>query len=121
MVTFLLKLRSDAYQERYRLKLLLWSKLILWGCSEYQDTPAEMDDFQLLPNDEGWQDTIHFKDEGHGCSILKIWVPSCTYFLRNILRDFRELTQRGCHIQLMELPLSFICWVGVVVGRNIKD
>ena len=27
------------------IKLLLWSKLILWSCSEYQDTPAEMDDF----------------------------------------------------------------------------
>ena len=36
---------------------------------EYQDTPAEMDDFQLLPDDRGWQDTIHFKDEGHRCSM----------------------------------------------------
>ena len=83
----------------------------MWSCSEYQDNPAEMDDFQLLPDDRGWQDTIHFKDEGHRCSILKTWIPSCTYFLRNILRHFRELPQRGRHIQLMELPISTICWL----------
>ena len=70
-----------------------------------------MDKFQLLPDDQGWQDTIHFKDEGHRCSILKRWVPSCTYFLRNLLRDFRELLQRGRHIQLMELPILSICWL----------
>ena len=28
-------------------KLLLLSKLLFWSCSEYQDTPAEMDDFQM--------------------------------------------------------------------------
>ena len=64
-----------------------------------------MDDFQLHPDDQLWQDNIHFKDEGHRCSILKRWVPFCTYFLTNILKDFRELPQRGRHIQLMELPI----------------
>ena len=39
-------------------------------------------------------------------SILKICVPSFTYFLKNIVKDFRELPQRGRHIHLMELLIS---------------
>ena len=72
---------------------------------------ALIDDFQLLPNNRGLQDTIHFKDEGHRCSILKGWVTPFTYFFRNILRDFLELPQLGNHIQLMEIPISSICWL----------
>ena len=104
-------LTHNAIEVRYRINLLLWSKLILWSRSKSPDTPAEKDDFQLLPYDRGWQDTIHFKDEGLRCSILKRWVLSCAYILRNIIRDFRELPQRGRHIQLMELPISSICWL----------
>ena len=70
-----------------------------------------MDEFQHLPNNRKWQDTIHFNDGGHRCPILKRWVPSFTYFLRYIFRDFREPPQRGHHIQLMELPISSICWL----------
>ena len=64
MFTFLTQIDPSilVYEAKYRIKLLLWSKLILWSCSDYQDTPAEMDDFQLIPDDRGWQDTIHFKD-----------------------------------------------------------
>ena len=29
-----------------------------------------MDDFQLLPDDQGWQETIHLKDEGHICVLF---------------------------------------------------
>ena len=44
---------------------------------------------------------LKMKGIGHRCSILKKWVPSCTHFLRNILRDFCELPQRGRHLQLI--------------------
>ena len=92
------------------IKLLLWSKLILWSYFEYQEISTKIDDFYFLSYEQGWQDTIRFKEEGQRCSILKRWVLSRTYFLRNILRDFRELHQRGRHIQLMELPIRSICW-----------
>ena len=62
----------------------------LFCYSKYQDPPAEMDDFQLLPDNWGWEDTTPFKDEVHRCSILKRWVPSFTYFPRNILRAASE-------------------------------
>ena len=77
---------------------------LYWGA-------ALIDDFQLLPNNRGLQDTIHFKDEGHRCSILKGWVTPFTYFFRNILRDFLELPQLGNHIQLMEIPILSIFWM----------
>ena len=79
----------------------------MWSCSDYQDTPVEMDDFQLIQETEDGK-TIHLKDKGHRCSILKRWVLSCAYILRNMIRDIRELPQRG---RQMELPISSICWL----------
>ena len=43
----------------------------MWSRSKSPDTPAEMDDFQLLPDNQGWHLTIHLKDEGYECSISK--------------------------------------------------
>ena len=68
------------------IKLLLWSKLILWSCFKYQNTPTKTGDFYLLPDEQGWQDTIHFKEEGHRCSILKSFVS--VFICREIHSEF---------------------------------
>ena len=97
MVTFLTQIYPMHMRQDTGLSYFCRASLFCY--SKYQDPPAEMDDFQLLPDNWGWEDTTPFKDEVHRCSIL------------NSLEIYSELPQRGHHIQLMELPISSICWL----------
>ena len=50
-------------KEDTEMKLLLWSKIILWSHFEYQKNPTKMDNFHLLLDERGMQDPIHLKEE----------------------------------------------------------
>ena len=68
-----------------------------WSCLKYQETPTKINDFHILPVEQGWQDTIHFKEEGHKCSILKRFIFNCIPLTRNSFKVFHELPHRGGH------------------------
>ena len=77
------------------IKLLLWSKLIMRSCFKYRETPTKMEDFHSLPVEQGWQDTIRFKEEVHSCSILKRLVSNCIHICQEVHSEFSVSCLRG--------------------------
>ena len=63
-------------------------------------------DLWVLPDGKGCEDTIHLKEEGHRCYILKRLIPDFAFVWRKCHRVFHVLPQSSHHIQLMELPIS---------------
>ena len=45
------------------------------------------------------------------CYILKKLIPDFAFVSRKCLWFFQVLPQSSCHIQLMKLPISAICWL----------
>ena len=64
-----------------------------------------MDDFHILPVEQGWQDTIRFKGEGHRCSILKRLVSNCIP-----MPPIRKLRQWSPPLTLGILVSVFTMW-----------
>ena len=90
------------------IKLLLWSRLILWSCFKYQETPTKMDDFHILPVEQGWQDTIRFKEEGHRCSILKKLVSQLYLYTKKFIQSFPWAASEGSPPLTLGTPVYVI-------------
>ena len=73
------------------IKLLLWSKLILWSCFKYQETITKMDDFHILPVGK----TPFILEEGRRCSILKRLVSNCIHICQEVHSEFSVSCLRG--------------------------